>query len=225
MVKRIVKAETRLKNTAKQHQLYYNSKGERLASVTGILNIKSKPALMPWSNKLGLKGIRLEDHLKVLADIGTLAHYLCECEVKELIPELSLYSPAQIEVASICLEKFRRWREDNFFEVLETELSLVSEEHSYGGTMDLYCKLRGKYTVIDYKTGSGLYLENKVQGSAYKQLLLENGKPCEEVILLKLGRNANEGTEECIVPTGGELFEAFLALKEAHYAWKKIEGV
>ena len=46
--------------------------------VTTILNVLSKPALVPWANKLGLQGIEVGKYVDALGEIGTLAHLMVE---------------------------------------------------------------------------------------------------------------------------------------------------
>ena len=63
--------------------MYKNKDGVRLPGVTTITGIEDKPALKYWGNKIGLQGIEIRNYVDGLARIGTLAHYLAECHVKQ----------------------------------------------------------------------------------------------------------------------------------------------
>ena len=51
------------------HTTYKNSKNEKLPSVTTVLSIINKPALMIWHNKMGLQGINTINYVSELAKI------------------------------------------------------------------------------------------------------------------------------------------------------------
>lgn len=58
-------------------------------------------------------------------------------------------------------------------EPLGVEVSLVSPELGFGGTLDLVCKLPAfpnDIFYIDWKSGNGIYKSNKIQASAYQRL-------------------------------------------------------
>lgn len=57
--------------------------------------------------------------------------------------------------------------------VIANEQSLVSPDLGYGGTLDLVCTLPDypkEVFYIDWKSGGGIYKNNKIQGAAYCQL-------------------------------------------------------
>ena len=63
---------------SKVHTVYKTGDSIRVPSVTTILGVLSKPALIPWANRLGLQGIDSSKYVDRLATIGTLAHYWIE---------------------------------------------------------------------------------------------------------------------------------------------------
>ena len=64
------------------HTKYVNSNGQEVPSVTQILGVINKPALINWANKMGLQGIKTSEVLRNTADIGTLAHEIIEKWIK-----------------------------------------------------------------------------------------------------------------------------------------------
>ena len=180
----------------KAHTRYYDESGKRLPGTTTILGVMSKGyGLMKWYWQMGMKGIDVEKYVDKTANIGTLGHYLIECELKDEQPDLEPFSNEEINAAENCLIKFYDWQEENELEVLGVEKTLVSEKHKYGGTIDLYCKLNGEYTLVDLKTSKAIYDSHMIQLAAYKNLLEENDYKVEQVKILRIGRTDDEGFE------------------------------
>ena len=210
-------------NKTRAHTRYKKADGTPVPGVTTITGQLSKPGLVPWANKLGLEGIDVGKYVDELAVIGTLAHYMVECQLKEVKPDLDDFTPNQVELATKCLGKFNNWLSENKFKVIKTEQELVSEKYSYGGTCDIYCDLNGKKTLIDLKTSRALYEEHKYQVAAYKALLVENGYPVEEVRILRIGRNDKEGFEDVNVSELGLHWKVFAHLKRVYELKKQIK--
>jgi len=196
---------------AKRHTIYKNKDGVEVPGTTTVTGVLAKPALIIWANRLGLQGYEVEKWVDELADVGTLAHYLIECDLKKIPPDLSDYSPNQIDLAENAVLKFYEWQEQNKFKKIESELQLVSEKYQFGGTCDIYCELNGKKCLIDLKTSKAIFEEHYLQVAAYRQLLIENGYPVEVVRILRIGRDESEGFEDRIVPFLDLYWEKFLA--------------
>lgn len=180
----------------KAHTQYVLSDGTRVPGVTTVLSILAKPALVPWANRLGLQGIDVTKYVDELADAGTCAHYLIECHLGSIEPDLSPFSDEQIGMARNSLAKFYEWEEQNKPQVVASEVPLVSEKYKYGGTIDLIAMIGNRMEVIDFKTAKGLYPEHAHQLAAYVELARENGYPVKRARILRIGRTADEGFEE-----------------------------
>lgn len=180
----------------KAHQRYYTKDHTLVPGATTVLQVLNKPALVPWANRLGLQGIDCTKYRDEKAEIGTLAHYLIECELKGEKPDTKDFTENQIDQAENSLIKFYDWMKEHKLEVILSEGQLVSEKYRYGGTVDCYGKMDEKFELIDFKTSSGIFPEMIIQLSAYKQLLEENGHQVDEVRILRIGRDEKEGFEE-----------------------------
>lgn len=203
------------------HQRYYVD-GVEVPGVTTILRVLGKPALVPWANRLGLNGIDVTKYVDDKADIGTCAHYLIECDVKDVEPDLSDYSPNTVAQAENGYLKWLEWKNGKVFEPIASELQLVSHDFAYGGTADIYANVNGKRTLIDIKTsGSGIYPDMEAQTSAYWHLLKENGYEVDEVYILRVGRDESEGFEERKVNNIETYFDIFVLCREI-YDLKKV---
>ena len=189
----MVKVE-KLQNV-KAHQRYRLQDGSIVPGVTTVLGILAKPALVKWANNLGLLGIDVNKYVDKLADIGTLAHYLVECDLKNEMPDIDAYSPEEMRIADACLDKYREWKKENEPQPILVEAQMVSEKFKFGGTIDLYCQIGKKLWLVDLKTSKAIYPEMITQLSAYTQLLKENGYKVDATQILRIGRNVEEGFE------------------------------
>ena len=59
---------------SKDHTVYRNRDGKEIPSVTTVLKLLNKPALIGWANYLGFKRTRVTDVLLESANIGTDFH-------------------------------------------------------------------------------------------------------------------------------------------------------
>jgi hypothetical protein len=174
----------------KAHQRYYTQDGAMVPGSTTVLGVINKPYLIKWANRLGLEGIDVDKYRDEAADTGNGLHYLLECDVKGVEPDLKDFTPAQVERANLGLAAFRAWRmnEAPDLKPLGIEMRLVSEKYRYGGTLDLYALIKGRYTLVDYKTSASVYLEHKAQATSYARLAQEHGHRLQDVLVLQLPR-------------------------------------
>jgi ATP-dependent exoDNAse (exonuclease V) beta subunit len=187
-----------------------------------VLGVLNKPALVAWANRLGLEGIDSSKYTDAAARIGTLAHYLVQCDFTGEKPDLSEYGKTEIDQAENALISFYEWKRAKVIEPIENELQLVSEQYRYGGTIDCYCKIDGDIWLLDFKTGKAIYSEMLIQLAAYRQLLIENGYPTEKAKILRIGRSEDEGFEERTITDFTNHWELFKHCLEIYRLQKKI---
>ena len=202
---------------------YKLTDGTVVPSVTTILGVLNKPALLVWANNLGLQGYKMGEYVDELAQVGTCAHLMITSMLQGQKPDLDDFSKVQIDMAENSVLSFLEWQRQNDFYIIETELQLVSENLRYGGTIDCYCKLNNKFTILDFKTGKSIYDEHLLQVSAYKHLAEENGFKVEQVGILQIGRTEDEGFSECYISdteTHWELFKSCLNIYHLQKALK-----
>lgn len=208
---------------AKQHTVYKNAEGKRVVGVTTITGVMDKPALVPWANKLGLEGIKVREYVDDLAQIGTLAHYMAQCDFEGVKPELDDYSKNQISSAENSFLKYLEWRKTREITDAKCELPLISEKYQFGGMCDVYCNLNGVMTLIDIKTCKGIYDDHFTQVSAYALLLEENGFKVDDVRILRIGRDESEGFEDRKVPNIELHQKRFMICKRLYDINKEIK--
>lgn len=221
----MTKDEQHAAKKAKTHTIYKTKEGRRVPGVTTITGVMDKPALKYWANGLGLKGIEVRTYVDELALIGTLAHYMIECHCKDEKPDLDDYSKNQIDLAENSAIKFIQWQDDIGFVPEHNELKLVSEEHLFGGQLDILGKIKTRRVLVDIKTCKGIYGEHKTQvAGGYGLLAAENGYEVDEIIIIRVGRNADEGFEQINISSEEcELHkERFLICRELYESNKKV---
>jgi hypothetical protein len=154
--------------------IYKDNDGKRVPSVTTILNqwgIKTEP-LKWWAYKRGEAGIPMYE--KEEADVGTLAHMMIDSKVKGKKLKLEEFPAKITSQAQVCFDNFLTWEKRHSFVPIETEISLVSEKHKYGGTLDCVAMIDDKLSLADWKTGKEVYEDHIIQAVSYEHLWNEN---------------------------------------------------
>ena len=155
------------------HTVYHNSIGDEVPSATTILKILNKPALIKWANYLGFRGLNVDSVLTEYADRGTIVHELVSAYLNSA---LIVYVPDKKVKTSDVLELFKifkKWCKNHDIAPILLEKSFCSNK--FGGTVDFYGLIDGKYTLLDFKTSKEIRLSMFLQLAMYCILLEENG--------------------------------------------------
>lgn len=214
-------ADVEVKKT-RIHTVYKLKSGDRVPSVTTIIGILNKPALLAWAWQMGTQGLDYKVVRDTAGDIGTLAHYLILCDLKGEKPDTSEYSAQNIEKAETCLIKYWDWQKAHKLEPMMLETPLISEEYQFGGTIDFFGKVDNLPTLLDFKTGKGIYDEFFYQVAAYEQLLAEAGQVIEVTRILRIGRDEDEGFEERTIGKLDKQWQVFLNCLSIYNLQKEI---
>ena len=210
-------------NKVKAHTRYRNKNNEIVVGTTTITGLLNKPQLVRWANNLGLEGISTDAYVDELKNVGTLAHLMIEDYINKKETDFSDFTDNQRDKAENAVLKFFAWEKENKFEPKASELKLVSEEHQFGGQIDIYAMLNDVPTLIDLKTSKACYAEHFMQVSAYSHLLLENGHKVEDVRILRIGRNESEGFDDIRISSLDIYWGIFKHLLGVYYLQKKIK--
>jgi hypothetical protein len=137
-------------------------------SVTVLLGLLDKPALMNWANKIGLQGVTLADFRKRATNSGTSIHNQIEAYLLNGTPFEDPMIQQRCE--AFFLDK----------EVLEVEKKIETEH--FTGRLDLKIRYNGEVYVCDFKSSQKyIYLENKLQLAAYRM-----AEPCDKVAVISV---------------------------------------
>lgn len=231
----------------KKHAYRYN--GEVVPSVTQILKVLAKDALVPWAAKLQseadkreveawVEGGRIEPLDRVFkrtsqawkkkqtdaADVGTEVHALVEAYSRGLLGE-SVEMSSVSDEALLAYEGFVAWAKEVGYRPVAVEARLYCSVHKYAGTADVIGyfdnipELDGKLTVADWKTAKGLYPEHDLQNIAYRLALLPDF-PCRGLVV-RLPKDSGP-IEHHVVRWTTEAYEAWLGALSL-YRWSKAK--
>lgn len=108
------------------------------------------------------------------ADAGAVAHEMFDCFVRKIEFDPAPYAAPIVRMAKPAFEAGAEWAAQSRYEVVETEVALVSETHRFGGTRDGIL-VSGKRAIADVKTSRAIYPEMLLQIAAYGILDEEHG--------------------------------------------------
>lgn len=207
----------------------YRLKDEtRVPGVTTILSrFKDAGGLIHWAWTLGKEGKDYRAERDRAADCGTLAHAAVEARIRghsvdDVFKNIS--DPGVEEKAKSAFGAFEEWARQTQLLVTETEVSMISEKHRFGGTMDALL-VSGKRAVGDWKSSNALYPEYLCQVAAYG-ILWEETHPDEPITggyhLLRFDKTHGDFTHKW----WGELEtakKAFLLMRELYEIDKELK--
>lgn len=123
-------------------------------SISELLKLLDKPALLNWANKQGLAGIDITKARKEWQNNGTSLHAQIEGYVKHKEPFLN-------ESHTVAFDNFMKGKS-----VIDLEVAFETEW--FTGRYDMICHDGGSIRMIDFKSNQkGIYIENKLQLIAY----------------------------------------------------------
>lgn len=210
---------------ARIHTAYKKADGARVPSVTTILGVLAKQALLDWAWRCGCDGLDYKVVRDQAGDIGTLAHAMVVAHLKGETADTSEYSPEMVSQAENAVLSFYTWLDQQTVEPILIEEQLVSEAHGYGGTLDLYARINGKAVLVDFKTSKAIYSEHVTQVSAYAQMLMENGHDVDGAFILRIGKEENTSFETRLISQAELLkhFDLFRHCIEVHRLQKELK--
>lgn len=217
-------------------RFYTSGNGIYYPSVTTILDVYPKG--QGFHNWLKSFGIQSEEIVKKAAQQGTNVHnaidrYLNGEKLQWSDNEQSNYSLEEW----LMILKFEEFWKLTTPKILAHELSLVSEELEFGGTIDLVCSIKnplGKPEIwlIDHKTSNSIHTSHELQLAAYATMwnLLNPKYKIERtgILHLKAGTRGYDSKGEKIQGKGWQIkefdrsyHEAYEVFKHVHAIWKE----
>lgn len=219
-------------------RFYRTASGDKVPSVTTVIGASlgwNKYVLMAWAHKLGLEGKDFRKEQKQAMSIGTIAHKMAECWLKDEplpVPETEEDKPLY-ESATLAFNQFVEWRKLTRLDITESESRVVcndtDEDIAYGGTIDAIAKDPDGYLhVMDFKTSNNAYAEYIIQIAAYmKAYCFQNNVSFEKfkgVHILRFGKDAPTFAHHYVdAAHTGPAMEAFRALYKLYRLKKVVE--
>jgi hypothetical protein len=166
------------------HSTYVNDKKVEVPSATTILKILNKPFIAKWANSLGWKRQSYDKVLEESANKGTFVHELLHEYMFKEGKKFDISNPDIVNFIYENVNAFKDFEKQYEFKPIWGEKSFSIER--YGGTVDLYCELNNKNTILDFKTSKRFYSSHFIQLGAYTQLLEEHDLLVEQVAILRI---------------------------------------
>lgn len=229
----------------------YRANGKIVPSVTTVIGILDKPALVAWSAKITaqwlLKRINLikkgalaysvgdegevyqaarTEHMRETSKagkIGTSAHKAVEKWVKYGKKPTKSSS----EATRTAFDAFERWANNIGLKrggCLGSEIRLYSKKYGYAGTLDLLAYLDGKLYLIDVKTSNNFYEPDMpMQLAAYAHAVEEMyGVEVEGLGVIRLDKETGNPHWKDYSKYRKEFFTMFLHLLKFESARRKV---
>lgn len=137
-------------------------------SVTQLIGLLDKPALMKWANRIGLEGTTLDEYRQKSMAKGTSMHNQIEQHIKNKTP----FEDKNLGLGFL-----------NFFtdkKIIECEKKVECDY--FNGRLDLIMEFDSRKYLCDFKSKQGhIYFENKLQLSAYRMC-----EPCDDVCIISI---------------------------------------
>lgn len=145
---------------------FYSTPDGIFPSVTTVLSSIPNPGLDDWKKSIG------EEKAKIYSlrasQRGTRMHEYCESVLKKETPKaLDIFDRAWFKGLDSVLERI---------EPIAIEKTLYTTELEVAGTLDCFCRLDGKFCILDFKTASSMKLPGMfdsywIQTSVYANML------------------------------------------------------
>ena len=167
-----------------EHSTYINKEKVEVPSVTTIIKLLNKPFIAKWANNLGWKRQSYDKVLEESANRGTFVHEILHEYLFKEGKKFNLSNPEVLNFLYENLNTFKEFEKDYDIKPIWGEKSFSLDK--FGGTVDLYCELDNKYTILDFKTSKRFYSSHFIQLGAYIQLLEANDYKVEQVAILRI---------------------------------------
>lgn len=233
------------------HRYWLHTSSDRIAvpSVTGILRVLAKDALIPWAEARGIEGalravaagdINPTDPASLAsavgtvralglgqeaakqegADRGTSLHDALQAYVENGTPPAISDFPAEHRGY---VQALCRWLLAARPEPTAVEVCVGSVEHGFAGRLDLRAVIGGRDVVVDLKSSAKarIYPEAHLQCAAYRGALVECGHPEPDgAVIVAIGADGEYATAECLAA-----FDDFLSVLAASRTMGRLRSL
>ena len=214
-------------------------------SVTGVLRVLDKPAIVGWAEREGARGaltaeragllraVTPEDSYKIMetlranglgadavknaaADRGTAIHEALRLYCQQgTVPNAQEF-PEHVRGYVAGLCK---WLVTASPEPILTERVIGSPTYGFAGRFDLLATINGERVLADLKTSARIYPEHSLQMAGYELALLECGESVDRSIVVAVGEDGSFNAADSVAST-----EQFLAVLACQRALSKVQA-
>ncbi len=206
------------------------AKEERRYFEAAMLEVLSKPGARDPEYVLAavvdaVSGVKAADRAKQqAATIGTAVHAGIEWHLRTQLGEDAGPPPYLPEAALWALESWKDWAKAVSLEPLAIERIVYCDDCGYAGTLDLYARVNGRLTVLDWKTGRAIYPEAFLQNVAYRHAAAGLALVAEQGLIVRLPKVLDDPAWEAMPVPETIAHEDFLAALRLWQWQRRIEG-
>ena len=168
------------------------AKEERRYFETAMLEVLSRPGARDPEYVLAavaeaVTGVKAADKEKQRAAmIGTAVHAGIEWHLRRALGDDAGPEPQLPDAAAWAVESWKDWAASVKLEPLAIERTVYCLECGYAGTLDLYARVKGVPSVLDWKTGRAIYPEAFLQNVAYRHAARRLGMASDQGLVVRL---------------------------------------
>jgi len=210
------------------------AKEERRQFETALLDVLVRPgpvdreaykAFVLEQLAAALTGVKAAERVREqAATIGTAVHAGIEWQLRTQLGEDAGPEPSLPDAAAWAVESWKDWARSVQLEPLVLERVVSCEDCGYAGTMDLYARVKGVPTVLDWKTGRAIYPEAFLQNVAYRHAAARLGMPAEQGLIVRLPKRLDDPAWEAMGVPDTITIADFLAALRLWQWHRRMEG-
>ena len=206
------------------------AKEERRYFEAAMLEVLTKPGARDPEYVLGavadaVSGVKAADREKQrAATIGTAVHAGIEWHLRRRLGEDAGPEPQLPDAAAWAVESWKDWAAKVALCPLAIERTVYCPECGYAGTMDLYARVEGVATVLDWKTGRAIYSEAFLQNVAYRHAARRLGMPAAQGLIVRLPKLLDDPAWEVMSVPDQLTLDDFLAALRLWRWQRQMDG-
>jgi hypothetical protein len=206
------------------------AKQERRYFEAAMLEVLSKPGardpeyvLAAVADAVG--GVKAADREKQrAATIGTAIHAGIEWQLRTRLGEDAGPEPVLPDAAVWAVESWKDWAKSIALEPLAIERTVYCEACGYAGTLDLYARVEGVLTVLDWKSGRAIYPEAFLQNIAYRHAAARQGLLSAHGLIVRVPKLVEDPAWEVMAVPETLVLDDFLAAARLWRWQRQMEG-
>ena len=206
------------------------AKQERRYFEAAMLEVLSKPGARDPEYVLSavvdaVGGVKAADREKQrAATIGTAIHAGIEWQLRTRLGEDAGPEPILPDAAAWAVESWKDWAKGIALEPLAVERTVYCEACGYAGTLDLYARVEGALTVLDWKSGRAIYPEAFLQNVAYRHAAERQKLPSTQGLIVRVPKLVDDPSWEVMAVPETLGIDDFLAAARLWRWQRRMEG-
>jgi hypothetical protein len=206
------------------------AKEERRYFETAMLEVLSKPGARDPEYVLAavveaVGGVKAADREKQrAATIGTAIHAGIEWQLRTRLGEDAGPEPVLPDAAVWAVESWKDWAKSIALEPLAIERTVYCDACGYAGTLDLYARIEGALTILDWKSGRAIYPEAFLQNIAYRHAAARQGLPSTQGLIVRVPKLVGDPALEVMTVPQSLVLDDFLAAARIWRWQRQMEG-